>query len=154
MRHPTRHADALDQVLELVVSLNADMEQSLTRDGLTTSRAHLMWALLHRGPSTQRALAEALQVSARNVTGLVDGLVDTGFVTREPHPDDRRATLVTFTRRGARVAKRLQAGQRQLAELLFGRMSDRRFAGFVAGLGDVLTTLRRELEADAQKRPS
>ncbi len=40
---------------------------------------------------TQRALADALQVTPRNVTGLVDALADSGFVERAPHPTDRRA---------------------------------------------------------------
>src|SRR5918993_821261 len=95
-----RWAAALDQVLELVVLLNEDMTRSLARIGLTSARAHVLWELHHRGPTTQRVLADALQVSPRNVTGLVDGLVETGFVTREPHPGDRRATLVSFTEHG------------------------------------------------------
>lgn len=87
----------LDRVLELAVLLNDDMERDLARRGLTGSRAHLVWELNRHGPSTQQALAEALGVTPRAVTGLVDALADAGFVTREPHPGDRRATLVTFT---------------------------------------------------------
>ncbi|MFC7479231.1 MarR family winged helix-turn-helix transcriptional regulator [Luedemannella flava] len=97
-----RRAGALDRILELSVLVNADMTQSLARDQLTVSRAHVLWELRHRGPSTQRVLADAMGVSARTITGLVDGLVATGFVTREPHPTDRRATLVTVTEHGAR----------------------------------------------------
>ncbi|MGH9251686.1 MAG: MarR family winged helix-turn-helix transcriptional regulator, partial [Acidimicrobiales bacterium] len=78
-----RHIAALDQVFELTVLLHDDMTASLARDGLTTSRAHLLWELRQLGPTTQTTLADALGVSARNVTGLVDGLVAGGFVTRE-----------------------------------------------------------------------
>ena len=85
-----------------------------------------MWLLHQHGPSTQRELAEALGVSARNVTGLVDALVETGFVTRGPHPTDRRATLVSLTAHGAEVADRTgrRAG-RAFARPLFEEMSDR-----------------------------
>jgi len=62
-------------VLELVAVLQEDTTRSLARDGLTAARAHLLWELQHRGPTPQRALADALRVSARNITGLVDGLV-------------------------------------------------------------------------------
>ncbi|HEX6577304.1 MAG TPA: hypothetical protein VF082_02975, partial [Jiangellaceae bacterium] len=51
---------ALDRVLELVVLLNDDMTSSLARDGLTPSRAHVLWELRRRGPSTQRVLADAI----------------------------------------------------------------------------------------------
>jgi DNA-binding MarR family transcriptional regulator len=137
-----RLADALDQVLQLVVLLNDDMTRSLARDGLTVSRAHVLWHLSHHGPSTQRALADALGVSARTVTGLIDGLVATGFVTRQAHPTDRRATLVTFTGHGERVADSMREGQRELSDLLFSGMSAARFDCFVAGLDHVLARLR------------
>jgi DNA-binding MarR family transcriptional regulator len=137
-----RYGMALGQVLELVVLLGDDMTRSLARDGLTTSRARVVWELRQRGPLTQRALADALKVRARTVTGLVDGLVATGFVTRQPHPTDRRATLVTFTEHGARIADGLDRGQVELARLLFAAMPDERFSCFVEGLGEVLARLR------------
>ncbi|MFG1921007.1 MarR family winged helix-turn-helix transcriptional regulator [Cryptosporangium sp. NPDC048952] len=134
--------DALDLVLEITVLLGEDMRQSLARDNLTESRVHLLWALGALGPSTQKALAEALNVSARNVTGLVDGLEQTGFVTREPHPDDRRATLVTVTQRGAEMVATLQAGQKELAEQLFGPMPPKELDQLVSGLTGVVERLR------------
>jgi DNA-binding MarR family transcriptional regulator len=82
----------LDRILELAVLLGDDMDRDLARRGLTGSRAHLVWELHRHGPSTQRTLAEALGVTPRAITGLVDALTDGGFVTREPHPSDRRAT--------------------------------------------------------------
>jgi DNA-binding MarR family transcriptional regulator len=136
-----RSDKALGLVFELVVLLNDDMTRSLARDGLTPSRAHLLWELHQRGPSTQKVLADAMDVSARNVTGLVDALVETGFVTREPHPTDRRAALVSFTEHGARTARAMQSGQQELAHLLFSGMPAERLDCFVEGLGEVLTRL-------------
>jgi DNA-binding MarR family transcriptional regulator len=141
MREPEKHVGALDRVLELVVLLNDDMTQSLARDGLTVSRTRVLWELRHRGPVPQRVLADALGVRARTVTGLVDGLVATGFVTRQPHPTDRRAALVTFTPRGTRTVKAMERGRRELADMLFAGMADRRFDCFVNGLDEVLARL-------------
>ncbi|HWG98215.1 MAG TPA: MarR family transcriptional regulator [Pilimelia sp.] len=151
MTDQSRFEAALDQVLELVVLLGEDMTQSLARDRLTVSRAHVLWELARRGPSTQRVLADALKVSARTVTGLVDGLVATGFVTREPHPTDRRATLVTVTEHGARVTGAMHEGHRELADLLFADMPRQRFTHFVAGLDEVLTRLRDRLAEEAHR---
>jgi DNA-binding MarR family transcriptional regulator len=138
---------ALDRVLELVVLLGDDMARSLARDGLTVSRAHLVWELRRRGPVTQRELAGALAVTARTVTGLVDGLAATGFVTREPHPTDRRATLVSLTAHGIRTAETLERGQRELAGLLFAGMPAARFDHLVAGLDEILERLREHAPA-------
>lgn len=137
-----RRTQALDRLLELVVTVSADMEQELGATDLTPARAHVVWHLVHHGPSTQRDLADALEVSARNVTGLVDGLAATGFVTREPHPTDRRATLVTLTERGARTAASLQGGQQEFADLLFRRMPRARLDGFVEAADDLLARMR------------
>lgn len=132
---------ALNRLLEVVVFLGNDMTQSLARDGLTEARAHLLWELHQSGPTTQRALATAMKVSPRNITGLVDGLVAAGFVTREPHPTDRRATWVTFTDRGAAIAGELRAGQEELAGQLFAAMPDQQLSCFLAGLDEVLLRL-------------
>jgi DNA-binding MarR family transcriptional regulator len=132
-------------VLELVVLLNEDMTQAITALELTPSRTHLLWELGLRGPATQRDLAEALKVTPRAVTGLVDALVGGGLVTREPHPTDRRATLVTFTPRGRKLVSQLQRDHRRLARALFGPMSARDFDSFARGLGEVIARLRTHL---------
>ena len=142
--------DALDLVLELTILLGEDMRQSLARDNLTEPRVHLLWVLGAQGPSTQKSLAEALHVSARNITGLVDGLEQTGYVTREPHPGDRRATLVSMTARGSEMVATLQAGQLELADQLFGPMPQPELDQFVSSLSGVLERVRAEL-ANAAK---
>ena len=139
MPEPT---EALDRLLELVVLLDDDMTRSLAREGLTVPRAHLAWRVHHDGPTTQRELADALNVTPRNVTGLVDGLVASGFVTRERHPTDRRATLVALTERGAATLAEMERGHRELAQLLFGDMAGRELEAFAGGLSRVTSRLR------------
>jgi DNA-binding MarR family transcriptional regulator len=132
----------LDRVLELTVLFSRDMADSLPRQGLTESRAHLVWQLRQRGPCTQATLAADLHVTPRTVTALVDGLADTGFVTREPHPSDRRATLVTFTERGSAAAQALVDGHRRLARQLFADLPEDAFESFDAGLLHVISQFR------------
>ena len=147
-----RHIAGLDGILELVVLLGDDQARSLARDGLTVSRARVLWEQRQRGPTIQRDLADALRVSARTITGLVDGLVATGFLTRQPHPTDRRASLITVTARGASTVEAMERDQRELAHLLFAGMPGERFDCFVAGLGDILTRLRDHGRAP-ERRP-
>jgi DNA-binding MarR family transcriptional regulator len=151
MQSPHRYVETLGHVFELTVLLHDDMTTSLAGEGLTTSRAHLLWELHQLGPSTQTALADALDVSARNVTSLVDALVGGGFVTREPHPTDRRAALVSFTEHGAAVAKGMEQGQHELAHLLFAGMPPRQFDCFARGLGTVVDRLRAGLRVESSE---
>lgn len=142
----------LDRILELTVLLGRDMADFLDREGLTESRVHLLWQLAQRGPCTQATLAADLRVTPRAVTALVDGLVATGFVTREPHPSDRRATLVTFTRRGHATAQALLEDHRRLARELFADLPGNAFDRFDTGLVHVLARLRDLLAARKRER--
>ncbi|MCI2957436.1 MarR family transcriptional regulator [Agromyces atrinae] len=135
----------LDRLLLVTTLLGDDMTGALEREGLTTARTHLLWQLVMLGPSTQQALAVALDVTPRNVTGLVDGLEQTGFVTREPHPSDRRAILVTPTERAATLMARMQGEHAELSIALVEGLSPREVVAFEAALDVVTANLQRLL---------
>jgi DNA-binding MarR family transcriptional regulator len=141
---------SLDRVFELTVLLGEDAHRGLEREKLTASRAHLLLAVAQRGPSSQRELADVLQVTPRSVTALVDGLESTGFVTRERDPADRRVARVTMTRRGRACARKLLEGRSRLARELFADLPPRRLEEFDSGLRHVLARLREVLDAPAR----
>jgi DNA-binding MarR family transcriptional regulator len=137
---------ALDRVLHLSTLVAADLARFERESGLTTPRIQLLWTLGLTGSTTQRALATSLDVTPRNVTGLVDGLVASGHVTREPHPTDRRATLVTLTALGHRTVRDLQESHADLARQLFGTVPSARLASFVRTLDETIATFERLTE--------
>jgi DNA-binding MarR family transcriptional regulator/Zn-dependent peptidase ImmA (M78 family) len=65
--------------------------------GMGFARGRVLWALQESGPVVMRALSQQLGISPRTVTGLIDALEADGWVTRAPHPDDRRATIIAIT---------------------------------------------------------
>jgi DNA-binding MarR family transcriptional regulator len=136
----------LDKVLHLATLVATDLTRFERESGLTTSRAHLLWVLGATGPSTQQSLAAALSVSARNVTGLVDGLVASGHVSREPHPTDRRATLVTPTATGEAAIRSLVESHERLARQLFSHVPAEQLAVFAATLDETVATFARLME--------
>lgn len=139
---------ALDKVLHLSTLVSSDLSRFEREAGLTTPRVHLLWLLGESGPLTQQSLADALGVTARNVTGLVDGLVASGHVTREPHPHDRRATLVTPTRLGARTIEELVTSHADLARKLFASVPPARLSAFVTTLDETIATFARLMEEE------
>lgn len=149
-----RQEQALDLVLEVTTLLADDMRRAFERDGLTPARAHLMWVLQEHGPTAQRALADALGVTPRTVTGLVDGLEAAGLVTRRPHPTDRRSSLVTFTEAGARIAEEMATGKAELAVGLFGEMAEDALGCLVEGLTEVRGRLAQLVAEDLAARGS
>ena len=131
----------LDQLLEVTVVLQQDMSRAFEGTGLTTARTHLLWELYRMGPSTQQALAGVLQVSARNVSGLVDALEGTGYVQRQPHPGDRRAFLVTLTDRGEQAMATMEAEHQELARQLVTGLGPEQAGALEEGLAHVLQRL-------------
>lgn len=92
--------------------------------GLGFARGRVLWALRESGPVVMRALSVALGVSPRTVTGLVDSLEADGWVTRSPHPADRRATIVSLTPASEVTLTRLTDSYRALAGDLLGDICD------------------------------
>ena len=73
-------------------------------------------------------------------------------MTREAHPTDRRATLVSFTEHGTKTVLALKRGHEELARALFATMRDEDFACFAAGLDVVLVRIREQLSTKGGNR--
>jgi DNA-binding MarR family transcriptional regulator len=74
-------------------------------------------------PQTMGQLAQALDVSLGNVTGLVDGLVQRGLVRREEDPSDRRQKLASLTPIAQTRLLRMEQGRSLLIQRLLRRMA-------------------------------
>ena len=132
--------DVFDRLLEIALLLQQDMASSFEGTVLTPARAHALWELHRLGPSTQQAVAAALDVTPRNVTGLVDALEAAGYVERRPHPTDRRATSVTLTDLGAETVNGMLRDRQQAAAQLAAALDP-----------DRLVEFRRDLDAVAER---
>jgi DNA-binding MarR family transcriptional regulator len=134
-----------DQVLQrffqLTVVMSDAMDEDLARRGLTRARATLVAHLHDQGSTIQNALAKALRVTPRNITGLVNGLEASGLARRSPHPSDGRATLVELTEAGSRAATALADAERELAHYLFTGRSAAELKALATGFDQLLDRL-------------
>ncbi|HEX3506848.1 MAG TPA: MarR family transcriptional regulator [Candidatus Dormibacteraeota bacterium] len=100
------------------------MDRWLERHGMSEGRLSVLWLLRVKNDMTLGELAERLDVSPRNITGLVDHLEQDSLVERIPDPDDRRAVRV-----------RLAPGGKQKLSEVKKEMGSSRY-GVVAGFTD------------------
>ena len=84
--------------------------------GMSYARGRVVAALHTSGPVLMRALSEAVGVTPRTITGLVDALEADGWVQRRAHPTDRRATIVALTPTAEAAFGRLLEGYQGLSE--------------------------------------
>jgi DNA-binding MarR family transcriptional regulator len=83
------------------------MDRWLERHDMSEGRLAVLWRLRARGSMTLGEVAESLDVSPRNITGLVDHLEQDALVERFPDPEDRRAVRVRLA----------PAGKQKLSEI-------------------------------------
>ncbi|HEV2927663.1 MAG TPA: MarR family transcriptional regulator [Propionibacteriaceae bacterium] len=136
-----------DRLLQIALLIQDDLARSFADSELTVARTHLLWELHRLGPSTQQMLATALKVTPRNVTGLVDALEAASFVTRRPHPSDRRATLVTLTDRGRQTMTEMEQQRSQIATELVADLDPTGLEAFAQGLDSVAARLQALTQA-------
>ncbi|GAB3967053.1 hypothetical protein GCM10027615_15720 [Plantactinospora veratri] len=80
-------------------------------------------------------------MTARNITALVDGLTEAGFVRRDPHPDDRRAVLVRLTDAGRAVTTQLTADYETGSAQLFAGLPSEQVRHFFTIMDTVAARL-------------
>lgn len=90
------------------------VEAHLGEHEITQGRFGVLMALwskcrrdANEGSLSPAELADRTGVTRATMTGLIDTLVRDGFVTREPHADDRRMLCVCLTDRGRDVLGRI-----------------------------------------------
>ena len=94
-----------NQVRELsndLVVLSARLVREVRRNNAAVPAAstRLLSLLDELGPTTVGALAQADRCSQPTMSGLVNGLVDKGWLRRQAHPEDARSSLVSMTPSG------------------------------------------------------
>jgi len=99
--------------------------------GPSTSRLRLLESLQCEGAQKMSDLADALGVTPRNITALVDGLEEEGMVRRVAHPTDRRATLIELTDTAPDPVELMAAHRAAIGEL-FSCLTDAERADYLA----------------------
>lgn len=139
---------ALDRLFEIAARLGGVMADALGRHGLTPARAEALLVLQHMArPVLQRELSDALRCTPRHVTALADSLQAGGWITRQPHPADRRATLVSLTAKGNTAVAWIQAERQAAADMLLAGVPASDLAGFLAVTDHILR------QVGAQEQP-
>lgn len=138
-----------DKLLLISDLLQRDMNDSFANTSLTPARVGVLWVIQNLGPSTQQAIASALDVSARNVSGLVDVLETSEYVVRTPHPSDRRAVIVDMTPAAKTMVEEMQRRHAEVTADLMGAVAAADRPALERGVEAIVVRLA-ELIAEAE----
>jgi DNA-binding MarR family transcriptional regulator len=113
----------VDRIMGELEPLIARQRRAVARQGclraISSTQLHVLFLLESGGTLPMGQLADLLDVSLPNVTGIVDRMVEHGLVERIRDADDRRLVLVRTTDAGRRTVEEIDMVRRQqLARVL------------------------------------
>lgn len=99
---PSTSMAAVTSVMRVQQIIQSAVDAALKPHGLTFARYEALVLLTFSkvGSLPMRVMGERLQLHPTSVTNIVDRLEADGLVRRNPHPTDRRTTLVEITEAG------------------------------------------------------
>ncbi len=105
-----------------MTQLKCASSERLLREGVSMAQVHIMYTVQRHGEMTMSQLADVLNVSDSNATGLVDRMEERGFVVRDRVPEDRRVVVVKVTDAGERLLGEVDALSDEILRSVLDRL--------------------------------
>ena len=149
----TADAASVDAILTEVTGWIGDLRCAsmgrLVQGHVSMSHMHVLWLLQHHGAMAMSRLAELLDVSLSNATGIIDRMEEKGLIERVRVPDDRRIVLVRPAGGGLQALVASEASKREGLRSVLGRLT----ATERPIVLEALRSLRRALSAEVDTGP-
>ncbi len=123
--------------------------ERMIRQGLSMGHLHALSILDRHGETPMSGLADRLDVSLSNTTGLVDRMEERGLVERHRVPDDRRIVMVSITDRGREALADNDLLKEELIRSILGALDAPRLERLAAALDDIRDAIDTVLTTSA-----
>ena len=139
----------LTEVNSWVSDLRCASLGRLVQGRVSLSHMHVLWLLQHQGAMTMSRIAELLDVSLSNATGIIDRMEEKALIERVRVPDDRRLVLVRPAGEGLRALAESETSKRERLRSVLGHLS----AAERPVVLPAIQSLRRALSAEVESGP-
>jgi DNA-binding MarR family transcriptional regulator len=144
--------DLIDRIVgelhETIGSLRCAGTGRMVKAGISMTHLHILWVLEHHGDLPMTRLAELLDVSLSNATGLVDRMEERGLIERVRVPDDRRVVLVRPSAEGARMRDEIESLKQDRMRAILGRLDPSQLDRVLGAITDLRGAVIAEIGAD------
>jgi DNA-binding MarR family transcriptional regulator len=117
----------VDQVLDQLQPLIASQRRALAHQGclraISSTHLHVLFLLDSHGPMPMSRVAELLDVSLPNVTGIVDRMEERKLVERGRDSADRRVVTVASTQQGREAVEEIDQVRRKTMAKVLSRLT-------------------------------
>jgi len=121
----------------------------LVQGDVSMSHMHVLWLLQHHGAMAMSRLADYLDVSLSNASGIIDRMEEKGLIERVRVPDDRRLVLVKPGAAGIRALAESESTKRERLRAVLGHLSPAERTVVLSAFH----SLRRALSAEVDDAP-
>jgi MarR family transcriptional regulator, organic hydroperoxide resistance regulator len=119
----------------------------IVRLGISMAQLNIMYLLHRSGEMTMSRLAEGLNVSMSNATGLIDRMEERGYIERTGVPEDRRIVVVGLTDAGRQVLDEHDAITDELLRTVLARLEPSQLLGVAKAVSDLRAAIESNAEA-------
>ena len=109
----------------------------LVKAGVSMTHLHVMGLLSRHGETSMSRIADLLDVSLSNATGLIDRMAERGLVERVRVDEDRRVVLVRLSEAGQAQLDELEILRRDMLQKILGRLDPTQLKRLSKSLNDV-----------------
>jgi DNA-binding MarR family transcriptional regulator len=120
----------------------------LVKAGVSMTHMHVMWLLQHHGDLPMSRMADLLDVSFSNATGIVDRMEERGLVERVRVPDDRRVVLVRTAAGGIQALEEIEAVKQDRFQAILGHLDAAQLNRVATALDDIRGAVVEEFGPD------
>ncbi len=120
----------------------------LMKAGVSMTHLHVMGLLSRHGETSMSRIADLLDVSLSNATGLIDRMAERGLVERVRVDEDRRVVLVRLSERGQAQLDELEILRRDMLQKILGRLDPTQLKRLSKSLSDVHEAIASLVQTD------
>ena len=141
----------VDEMGPLMATERAAFAAHCHQRSISMAHVFVMSKIDMHGSMPMTKVAELIGSGLPTATGLVNRMVERGFVRREQDPRDRRVVLVSLTEAGAAEVRDLhEARQRRMAAAI-AQLSDRQQESLLTGIRSLRSALERISQGDESR---
>jgi DNA-binding MarR family transcriptional regulator len=152
MRTITPDSDVRTEIIsnfrEAFAELRCLGSERMHRADLSMTHFHLLSMLERHGSVTMSRIAELLDVSVSNATGLIDRIEERGFVERVRVPSDRRVVHVQLTDRGRQQLHEVELFKEDMINAVLARLDERQLRRVALAMADLRGAVVEAISAD------
>src|SRR5450759_3299659 len=120
-----------------VGSLRCAGSQRLVRLGISMTHFHVLTLLRHHDAMPMGQVADVLDASMSNATGIIDRMEERGLVERVRVPDDRRVVLVRPTQAGLDLIDEVELVKNDVLVSALGRLDPAQLDRLAVSVADL-----------------